>query len=281
MICPRCGAEIDGYPCPECGFPETLKMMKMKKMKARVKAGRSMRMSMRMNRRRSLVMLVLLAALLLLAAGCGGGDADEQAAEETAAETTAAETATEAAGDNWYESILADTAVTADYPYYRLLDINGDGIDELFLSSTEKAFIGAEDKAKLMASVNGEAVTLKEIGGAGGESFSYDASDRSLFYFSRLSGEEHIVKYELKDGRLSEMQTADKYDENHDPQGGNTEDTYYLNGRKVTEAEGDVLWNQYDDRAQAVTYSKDGKGDPAADDDADEPADGDEPDGDD
>ena len=24
MICPRCGQEIDSFPCPNCGFPETL-----------------------------------------------------------------------------------------------------------------------------------------------------------------------------------------------------------------------------------------------------------------
>ena len=248
MICPRCGAEIDSFPCPECGFPETLKR----------------------KTRRSLVLLALLAALLLLMAGCGSGEAEERAAEETTAEAAQ----TEVAGDNWYDSVLADAAVTKDYPYYRLLDIDQDGTDELFLSSTEKAFIGAEDKAKLMAFVNGEAATLKEIGGAGGESFSYDASDCSLFYFSRISGEEHIIKYALKDGALAELQTADEYDRNHDPQeGSNPDDTYYLDGKKVTEAEADVLWNQFDDLAQPVTYSKDGKGNPAADDDADEPED--------
>ncbi len=24
MICPRCGEQIDSFPCPNCGFPETL-----------------------------------------------------------------------------------------------------------------------------------------------------------------------------------------------------------------------------------------------------------------
>ena len=24
MICPRCGQTIDSFPCPNCGFPETL-----------------------------------------------------------------------------------------------------------------------------------------------------------------------------------------------------------------------------------------------------------------
>ena len=24
MICPRCGQQIDSFPCPNCGFPETL-----------------------------------------------------------------------------------------------------------------------------------------------------------------------------------------------------------------------------------------------------------------
>ena len=42
--------------------------------------------------------------------------------------------------------------------------------------------------------------------------------------------------------------------------------TYYLDGKKVTEEEADVLWDQYDDQAEAITYSTDGMGDPYVDD---------------
>ena len=30
MICPRCGQQIDSFPCPNCGFPETLKISVIK-----------------------------------------------------------------------------------------------------------------------------------------------------------------------------------------------------------------------------------------------------------
>jgi hypothetical protein len=151
----------------------------------------------------------------------------------------------------------------------------------LFLSSTEKAFVGNADKAKLMARVNDEAAVLKEIGGGGGEAFSYEPEDHSLFYYSRLSGEEHLVKYLYEKGSLAEVQTADEYDEGHDPTDGkNKEDTYYLDGKQVTELQSEVLWEQYDD-AEAVTYSTDGKGSPVAGDDDSDDGDDDDADDDD
>ena len=192
-------------------------------------------------------------------AGCGSSDSADSGSTDQASDVDAAAA--------WYSEILNDDSVTAEYPYYRLLDIDQDGMEEMFLSSTELPFIGAEDKAKLMAYVDGEAVTVKEIGGGGGESFSYDAADKSLFYYSRVSGEEHLVKYSYANGALSELQTSDEYDQNHDPEtGNNPDDTYYLDGKKVTEEEADVLWDQYDDQAEAITYSTDGMGDPYVDD---------------
>lgn len=35
MICPRCGAETDDWPCPECGFPESMKIRWIKRSKWR------------------------------------------------------------------------------------------------------------------------------------------------------------------------------------------------------------------------------------------------------
>ena len=227
-------------------------------------------------KRLSWIMAVMALGVLLAFAmgGCGSGAGEAPAegegadmAQEEGADRTQEEIAT-AAG--WCEEVLNDPSMTDGYPYYRLLDIDQDGTDELFLSSTEGAFIGAEDRAKLIACVDGEAMMLMEIGGVAGESFSYDPADHSLFYYSRLSGEEHIVQYQYENGLLSELQTSDQYDEFHDPEtGDNPDDTYYLNGEQVAEEAAEALWDQFDDRAEAITYSTDGNGSPYADDDED------------
>lgn len=225
-------------------------------------------------RPRLLILLGVLALSLCMLAGCGSSD-EEKSDEGNKEEAP------------WYQAVLDDESVTKDYPFYYLCDIDQDGTDELFLSSTEKAFVGAEDKAKMMANVDGKAVDVKKIGGAGGESFSYDSSDKSLFYWSRLSGEEHLVKYTFEAGKLKEVQTADKYDQNHDPNenGENADDTYYVDGKKVTEDEAEAaIWDQFDDKATAITYSKDGKGstaEDANDKDGDDDADGSDNDDDD
>lgn len=208
-----------------------------------------------------LALIGVFALSMALLAGCGDNEADKEKQKEEQKQEQSAE---------WYKSVLKDESVTKDYPYYRLIDIDQDGTDELFLSSTEKAFVGADDKAKLMADVDGKATDLKKIGGAGGESFSYDESDKTLFYYSRLSGEEHIVQYKLEKGKLVELKSSDKYEEGHDPNNGNnTDDTYYIDGKEVKEADAEALWDQFDDKAAAVTYSKDGKGSTATDNDAD------------
>ena len=35
MICPRCGAETDDWPCPECGFPESMEISWVRRLKWR------------------------------------------------------------------------------------------------------------------------------------------------------------------------------------------------------------------------------------------------------
>ena len=107
----------------------------------------------------------------------------------------------------WYQAVLDDASLRESYPFSCVMDLDQDGTEELFLSSTEKAFVGAEDQARLMALVDGAPAVLKEIGGAGGEVFKYDAADQSLFYYSRLSGEGHVTQMKLEntEGTIADL----------------------------------------------------------------------------
>ena len=155
----------------------------------------------------------------------------------------------------WTAAVLSDTAVKEQYPYCRILDINKDGVNELFVSTTEKSFIGNEDKACLMAYVNGEVKTLKEIGGAGGEGWYYDEAANALYGFSRLSGERHIVRCSLEDGELKQTASLDYYAQNHYPEDDTrTTATYLLNGEEVSEEEGKALFEAYEAQENAVTF---------------------------
>ena len=169
----------------------------------------------------------------------------------------AAEPTTEAAAqENWYESVLEDENTKAEYPYYRLLDINQDGTEELFLSTTEDGFIGDDQKACLMAFDQGEVKTLQEIGGAGGDYWVYGQSDATLAHFSRMAGEGHIVLQQLKDGALTEIGTADYYGPHHYTEKDNAEELYMIDGKEVSQEEGESYFEQYGSRAGAITFEK-------------------------
>ena len=137
--------------------------------------------------------------------------ADAGAEATTSAGRTATEAVTDTGKEGWYKEVLADKKIKTQYLYYRVLDINLDGEDELFLSTTDKYFIGDDNKACLMAYVNGQLKVIQEIGGAGGEYWIFKQSDATLSYFSRLSGESHLVLYKYADGELKELSTADSY----------------------------------------------------------------------
>lgn len=160
----------------------------------------------------------------------------------------------EASVEDWYKTVLEDDAIKKEYFYYKLQDIDLDGVDELFLSTTPNYFIGDGDRACLMANVNGEAKVLQEIGGNAGEFWNYSQSDASLCHFSRLSGEGHYVLYKLKDGKLEETGSADSYGPHHYTVKDNKEKLYLINDKEVSEEEFDSFVEQYGSVDGAMTY---------------------------
>jgi len=189
--------------------------------------------------------------------GCSGQKAAEPAKGE-AEVTTQAEAATQAeeVAEDWYKTVLEDESTKAQYPYYALADINLDGTDELFLSTTEEGFIGDDQKACVMAYDNGEVKTLQEIGGAAGDYWVYGQSDATLAHFSRMAGEGHIVLYNLENGELKEIGTADYYGPHHYSEKDNAEDLYMVDGKEVSREEGEGYFEQYGSKDGAITFEK-------------------------
>ena len=156
--------------------------------------------------------------------------------------------------DDWYQVVLRDQATKDQYSFHQLKDINGDDVSELFLSTTEADFIGDEDKACIMAYVDGEAKTLMEIGGNAGEKFFVNENQHTLVHYSRGSGESHLEIFTLDEGELTPAETADYYAGYHDPNEEAAEKHYYFNGEKVSE---DILNSFYElnaDDSMVITY---------------------------
>ena len=146
----------------------------------------------------------------------------------------------------WYEEVLSDNSLVleyggesyaiADYDYYALIDLAGDGNPELVLSTTEDAFLTVDDKAVMLAK-NGEHIGIIGVYNFGGGCSLYcDKEQRKLGWFTRLSGQSNSFVYSLQDGQLQEEETLDFYEAYHDPNqsGLNEEEAAYVNGKKVS-----------------------------------------------
>ena len=197
---------------------------------------------------------VLSAAAVIALSSCGSSASGTTAAAP-AASAAAPETAAEAGSGEWYDAVLADSATTEKYGFYTLKDVDGDGVPELFLSTTEKDFIGDEDNACVMAFAGGSPVTLMEIGGNAGEKF-YVNDDHVLSFYSRMSGEGHIEAFTLKDGKLDPVTTLDNYGPHHYPEKDNDAEIFLMDGKEVVEEEYNKVWDSFAADSFAVTYGE-------------------------
>ena len=160
----------------------------------------------------------------------------------------------EGADSDWYMDVLADEAILAEYPYHAFVDVNGNGVPALLISTTQDAFITGEDAGRIYVYAEGEAKQVLEFGLGGGDIFYGNLGEHTLTHFSRLSGEGHYEVYTLADGALALTATADSYGPHHAPDADNAEQLYLLNGEAATEADFEAFTALYADEADAITY---------------------------
>jgi hypothetical protein len=162
----------------------------------------------------------------------------------------------EGADSDWYMNVLADPQLSGQFPYHAFADVNGNGVPVLIVSTTESAFIGAEDQARVYVYAGGEPKQVMELGQAGGEKLYCNPDSHTLTHYSRLSGEGHLEVYSVKDGALELVTTVDNYAPNHGPNGDNAEAIYLQDGKAITEAEFEALYGQYAGDDEEITYEK-------------------------
>ena len=160
----------------------------------------------------------------------------------------------EGADSDWYMNVLADRAVIAEYPYHAFVDVNGNGVPVLLVSTTREAFITAEDKAVVYLYDQGEAKPVMEAGGGGGDIFYANLEEHTLTHFYRLSGEGHYEVYRVAEGALEPVTKLDTYQPFHGPEGDNTEARYLQDDQAITEEAADELIGRYA-TDNAITYA--------------------------
>lgn len=175
-----------------------------------------------------------------------------------------AETAEEA-GSDWTMAVLSDPEITGQFPYHSFVEVNEDGEPVLIVSSTEDAFIGAEDHADVYLCKDGEAELAMSVGGAGGDKFFCNADSHTLTHYWRLSGEEHIEVYEVKDGALTPVTAVDRYAQNHGPAENADAESFFQEGEAISQETCEALFAQYADESGLVSYAPVGMANPWTD----------------
>ena len=150
----------------------------------------------------------------------------------------------EAPATDWYTTVLSDEAVAAEYPCHAIVDINGDGIPVLIVSTTEDSFITFEDKGIVYLCDQGAPKQVMEVGGQGGEIFYANMEEHTLTHFSRLSGEGHYEVFHVADGALEPVTQIDYYAPRHGPVDSD-QPLYYQDGETIDEAAANELIDLY------------------------------------
>lgn len=204
-------------------------------------------------KRKVTVLTAMLIAACAVFSGCAGKSAEKAPDASEAAAVQEADAGQET-GSGWVTEYLSDESVREKYPCCRSIDVNGDGVPVLFLSTTEEAFIGDQDQACMVVFGDGKAEVVKEVGNAGGDKFYCDTDEHTVTLYSRLSGERHLEVYSVKEGNLEMTASADYYGEHRYPENDNEDKIYLLNGEEVSEEDFNEVWDQYAADANEVTY---------------------------
>ena len=167
---------------------------------------------------------------------------------------TSYDVSTEDAKKAILDAIAKDERILAEYPYHAFIDLNGDGVPVLIISTTEDDFITDADRAAVYVYADGEAKNVLEVGGGGGDIFYANLDEKTLTHFSRLSGERHIEVFHVEDGALKPVTHADYYGPHHYPEQDSEDPLYFQDYAPVAEAEGETLFELYTAEDAAVTY---------------------------
>ena len=172
----------------------------------------------------------------------------------------------EGANSDWYAKVLDDRDIIEAYPYYAILDVNGDDVPVLIVSSTEDSLIGFEDRGRVYTCFEGKPTLVMEAGGGGGETFFSCWDEHTLTHHSRLSGEAHFEVYRVVDGALELVTLADAYEPGHYEKYDNSETVYLQDGAEITAKQYKALRARYTNDEDIVTFEGESDAAPADDD---------------
>lgn len=130
-----------------------------------------------------------------------------------------------------------------NYKYYKMIDINGDGVKELILSKEKGEFLGEDTPVLLLTYVDGKVKPLKAFNHPAG--MKVMVNHKRLVIYTRMAGEAHLKIYKLDEkGKLTKKLSIDHYQPYHYIED-TPKDVYLKNGEKCKKKEFTKLWDKY------------------------------------
>lgn len=172
-------------------------------------------------------------------------------------------------GSNWYQQVLKSvngiykvknisgkivTVYRKNYPYYKLIDINKDGIKELILSTTENYYYSSKDSLLILTYNNNKILPLININSAGGGYLTYKG--KYICHYHRIADYDWYDIYELKSGNLKLIGNLSKFDGFFSTGGKLTrKEIFYKNDVKCSESIYNAYLKKYYAGGKKISYS--------------------------
>ena len=120
------------------------------------------------------------------------------------------------------------------FPYYRAIDINGDGVKELILTQSSNPADSDHNYIKIMILYKNKIRIMKSIDTKKVNALYFREKSHSLVYYYRSAHNYHFRVYKIKKGHLVCTKTGDYYVPYHFKTHRNKNSLYFLNGRKTS-----------------------------------------------
>ena len=140
------------------------------------------------------------------------------------------------------------------FPYYRAVDINGDGVKELILTGSKNTADHYSNFIKILTLYKNKIRIMKSIDQKKINILYFRKKSSKLVYYYRSSHKYHFKVYKMKKGKLVRTKAGDYYKPYHFKGHRNKRSVYTLNGKITSKKRFMKYFNKYVRQEERIHY---------------------------